>query len=200
MEKVTCAICGKEINKNEAYLDGSFWLCKDCDIEATLDRLPSSMMSMPFVVTKRICASTKGWQFLTSSYPNRHKDKRTFGSMDGIFMKGLLPGLKANEADMIMDGKPDPRQGIEVDVHICRVKQKGWHKVWVFGYSKMSRMVTPTKPKNVRQTEYGTRAIVSHGTMYVSTWVDRDYFPDMPDGAVFPVYMKVTRKQPKITV
>ena len=196
MEKVTCAICGKEIDKSEAVMDGSFWLCKQCDTEQTIEKLPSSMMSMPFVVTKRICNSTHGVQFLTSAFPNRSRDKETFEGMDGLFMKDLLPDLKDDEADHLnMDGKPDPSQGIEVDVHFCRIKQEGWHEVWVFGFRGCSRMVTPFEPKKVKKTSHGTSAVTKHGTMYISTWVDRDYFPDMPAGEVFPVYMKVTRKE-----
>lgn len=192
--KVECARCGKVIEKSEAVADGTFLLCKECDQEATIERLPDVRATMTFHVTKRICASTNGMQFLTSGYPNRRKDRRYFSSMDGLFIENLLPDLKRNEADYMIDGKPDPCQGIEVDVYFSRVKQEGWHEVFVFGYRGKSRLVTPFEPQDMHPGKECTHATVKHGSMYVSTWCDRDYFEYMPEGAVFPVYMKVERK------
>ena len=101
------------------------------DINTLIEQLPDPHMSMPFKVRKRICASTNGYQFLTSGYPNRNnKNKAEFSSVDGIFVKGLLPGLRWNEHTT----NNDNRQGIPVDVHISRISQDGWQKMWVFGY------------------------------------------------------------------
>ena len=167
------------------------------DVQTLIDRLPDAHNSMAFVVKKRICKSIKNMQFLTSGFPNRSKDKKTFNSVDGIYMPDLLPGLKANEADYTYSDrkKPDPRQGIEVCVHISRVKQEGWTQMYVFGFNRESRLLTPYMPENVRKYKYGTKAKVRHGSMYISTWCDRDYFPNMEDGEIFPVYVKVTRKE-----
>lgn len=196
MSKVTCAICGKSIEKEDAVIDNGCYLCKECDIEQSIERLPDKNSTATFKVTKRICASTKGMQFLTSGYPNRSKwDKRKFCSMDGLFSKGLLPDLQPNETDFFKsDGKPDPRQGIEVDVYISRVEHEGWHKMWVYGTRAKSRLLTPNEPKNVRRDGDSTRALLSGGAMYVDTWCEKDYFPYMEDDAKFPVFVKVTRK------
>lgn len=194
---VQCARCGKQIEKEEAIFDDGFYLCKECDYEAMIERLPSEHSAMTFKVTKRICKSIGNTHFLTSSYPNRSKDKKSFSCVDGLFMDNLLPGLKANEADFknSIEKKLDPRQGIEVDVHISRVKQEGWHEMWVFGYRGASRMLTPFKPRRVRRKGDSTCALTKHGSVYISHWCKRDYFPDIPEGEVFPVYMKVTRKE-----
>lgn len=205
MEIIECARCGKEIAKSDAFIDHNFYVCKECYDEILIDELPDSRSLMEFVVTKRICASTRGVQFLCSGYPNRNEhDKRKFYSTDGIFMKNLLPDLERNEADhCIYVGekkrpKTDPRQGIEVDVHISRAPHDGWHEAWVFGGNRgKSRMLTPEEPEKVRATEYGVKAMISHGAMYISTWCERDYFEYMPSDAVFKVYFKVTRKEAK---
>ena len=109
----------------------------------------------------------------------------------------MLPDLKANEADYEIDGKLDPRQGIEVDVYFSRIKQKGWHEMWVYGYRGKSRVVTPFEPQDVRPGKECTYATIKHGSMYISSWCDRDYFDYMPEGAVFKVYMTVKRKEKK---
>lgn len=120
--------------------------------------------------------------------------------MDGLYEKGLLPDLKSNEADYKAGNKLDPRQGIEVEVLISRVKQEGFREMWVFGYRAESRLITPFKPEKVRRTKNGTSAKVKHGSMYISTWCEKDYFPDVPEGEVFPVYMKVQRKKTIIQI
>ncbi len=160
------------------------------DINILIEQLPDSHISMPFKVRKRICTSTNGYQFLTSSYPNRNnKNKAEFYSADGLFAKGLLPGLKWYEHT----ANNDNRQGILVDVHISRIQQDGWQKMWVFGYTPKNRLLTPNEPQNVRRGKNKTIATVSGGSMYISTWGERDYFPDMESGSVFPVYVKVER-------
>ena len=160
------------------------------DINTLIEQLPDPHMSMPFKVRKRICASTNGYQFLTSGYPNRNnKNKAEFSSVDGIFVKGLLSGLRWNEHTT----NNDNQQGIPVDVYISRISQDGWQKMWVFGYEPKSRLLTPNRPQNVRRGKNKTIATVSGGSMYISTWCERDYFPDIKSGSVFSVYVKVER-------
>lgn len=163
------------------------------DVQDLIERLPDAHISMPFVVNKRICASTNGWQFITSSYPNRSKDRNTFNSMDGMFGKGFLRGLKVNEADCVFDGKQDPRQGIGVRLHISRIKQAGWKEMYIFGYN--SRLLSPVMPLKVKKTKDGTSSITPYGCIYISSKYERDYFKDMEDGAIFPVYVKIERKE-----
>lgn len=152
-------------------------------------------MEKTFTMTKRICAASDGYQFLTSGYPNRYRDKATFDSVDGIFAKRpLLKDLKPNEYDQTRDGKPLPNQGIEVDFTISRAPRKGSRKMWVFGFLGRSRLITQYKPKDVRRGNDSTIAKTKLGSIYVDNWCRKDYFPDMPEGAVFPIYVTVTRK------
>ena len=153
-------------------------------------------MQDELIFTKRICASTKGTQFLTSGYPNRARDRRRFSSVDGIFSKGLLKDLQRDEADhAYRDGdKPDPRQGIEIDLHISRKRKFGYRKWYVYGFLGRSRLITQYEPLDVHRGKDSTIATIKQGSMYIDNWCLKDYFPDMPEGSVFPVWVKVTRK------
>ena len=74
-------------------------------------------MANEITLTKRICVASDGYQFLTSGFPNRSKNKKTFDSVDGLFVKKpLLDDLRATESDM--EGDPRGRQGIQVDFTI----------------------------------------------------------------------------------
>lgn len=151
-------------------------------------------METEFIVKKRICNSTDGFQFLTSGYPNRSKDKKTFNSMDGLWAKDLLPDLKDNETDhKDPDGKLDSRQGIQVNVHVSSEPKDDYELMFVFGFLGRSRLITPFAPKNVRKGKDSTIADISHGAMYIDTWCCKDYFPEIPEGTTFPIYIKVTR-------
>ena len=44
-------------------------------------------------------------------------------------------------------------------------------------------------------TEDGCTAMIKLGSMYLDNWCQTDYFPDIAAGSVFPVYVKVTRKE-----
>ena len=152
------------------------------------------MAENQITLTKRICMADSGYQFLTSGFPNRSRDKKTFDSVDGLFVKKpLLADLKANETDM--EGDSRGRQGIEVDFTIYRTRRRGTRKWWVFGYRSKSRAITQYKPLSVTPTEDGCTVVVKHGTMYLDNWCCHDYFPDIAAGSVFPVYVKVTRKE-----
>ena len=148
-------------------------------------------------LTKRICMADSGYQFLTSGFPNRSRDKKTFDSVDGLFIKKpILEDLRPTETDM--EGDSRGRQGIEVDFTIYRTRRRGTRKWWVFGYRSASRAITQYKPLSVTPTEDGCSVVVKHGTMYLDSWTCKDYFPDIPAGEVFPVYVKVTRKEKEI--
>ena len=98
------------------------------------------MAENQITLTKRICMASDGYQFLTSGFPNRSRDKKTFDSVDGLFIK---------------------------------------------------------KPilEDLRPTEDGCSAMVKLGTLYLDSWCCTDYFPDIPAGTIFPVWVKVTRKE-----
>ena len=56
-------------------------------------------MQTPITLTKRICTADDGYQFLTSGFPNRSRDKRTFDSVDGLFVKKpLIADLRPTES------------------------------------------------------------------------------------------------------
>ena len=156
-------------------------------------------METEFVVKKRICTAADGFQFLTSGFPNRHRnDHKVFKSMDGLWSRDLLPGLKSNEYDMLdQNGNPDTSQGIEVNVHISRELKEGYRHMWVFGFCGRSRLITEFKPLNVRRGKNSTIAEVKQGDVYIEHWCNRDHFPDIPEGAIFPVYVKVKRIEPE---
>ena len=150
-------------------------------------------MTTPITLTKRICAASDGYQFITSGFPNRSRDKKTFDSVDGLFVrKPLIENLRATEADI--EGDPRGRQGIEVDFTIYRTRRRGTRKMWVFGFLGRSRAITQYKPLSVTPTEDGCTAVVKLGTMYLDSWCQKNYFPDIPAGTVFPVWVKVKRK------
>ena len=152
------------------------------------------MATNPITLTKRICMADSGYQFLTSGFPNRSRDKKTFDSVDGLFIKKpILEDLRPTESDM--EGDSRGRQGIEVDFTIYRTRRRGTRKWWVFGYRSKSRAITQYKPLSVTPTEDGCSVVVKHGTMYLDSWTCKDYFPDIAAGSVFPVYVKVTRKE-----
>ena len=152
------------------------------------------MATNPITLTKRICMASDGYQFLTSGFPNRSRDKKTFDSVDGLFIKKpILEDLRPTETDM--EGDPKGRQGIQVDFTISRTRRRGTRKWWVFGVRSKSRAITQYKPREVTPTEDGCTAMIKHGSMYLDEWTCKDYFPDIPAGSVFPVYVKVTRKE-----
>ena len=152
------------------------------------------MAENQITLTKRICMASDGYQFLTSGFPNRSRDKKTFDSVDGLFIKKpILEDLRPTETDM--EGDSRGRQGIEVDFTIYRTRRRGTRKWWVFGYRSASRAITQYKPRDVKPGEDSTIATVKHGTMYLDNWCCHDYFPDIAAGSVFPVYVKVTRKE-----
>ena len=152
------------------------------------------MAENQITLTKRICMADSGYQFLTSGFPNRSRDKKTFDSVDGLFIKKpILEDLRPTETDM--EGDSRGRQGIQVDFTIYRTRRRGTRKWWVFGYRSKSRAITQYKPLSVTPTEDGCSVVVKHGTMYLDNWCQTDYFPDIAAGSVFPVYVKVTRKE-----
>ena len=150
-----------------------------------------------FVVTKRIAAATHGFQFLTSGYPNRNRRGNGFESVDGLYAEKLLQGLKKTEADYSYEegGVPDPRQGIEVDVIVRDEPAEGFRQMWCYGFLGRSRLITPFEPKDVKRGKDCTIATIKHGSMYLSSWCEKDYFPEIPEGKVFPVWIKVQRKE-----
>lgn len=87
------------------------------------------------------------------------------------------------------------RQGIEVDMHISRQPKEGYREMWCFGFVGRSRCITQYKPQEVSRGVDCTNATVKHGSVYVDLWCEYDRFPDMPEGSVFPVYVKITRKE-----
>ena len=154
------------------------------------------MAENQITLTKRICMADSGYQFLTSGFPNRSRDKKTFDSVDGLFIKKpILEDLRHTESDI--DGDRRGRQGIQVDFTISRTWRKGMRKMWVFGYRSKSRAITQYKPLSVTPTEDGCSAMVKLGTLYLDSWCCTDYFPDVPAGTIFPVWVKVTRKEGK---
>ena len=69
-------------------------------------------MPAAITLTKRICAASDGYQFLTSGFPNRSRDKKTFDTVDGLFVRRpLLEDLRPTESDI--QGDTRGRQGIE---------------------------------------------------------------------------------------
>ena len=145
-------------------------------------------------LTKRICMASDGYQFITSGFPNRSRDKKTFDSVDGMFVKKpMIEDLRATETDMEGDSKG--RQGIQVDFTIYRTRRRGTRKMWIFGVRSKSRAITQYKPREVTPTEDGCTAMIKLGSMYLDNWCQTDYFPDIAAGSVFPVYVKVTRKE-----
>ena len=151
------------------------------------------MTDNQITLSKRICMADSGYQFVTSGFPNRSRDKKTFDSVDGLFVrKPLLADLKATETDM--EGDSRGRQGIVVDFIVRRTYRKGYRKMWVFGYRSASRAITQYKPREVTPTEDGCTAMIKLGSMYLDNWCQTDYFPDIPAGTVFPVWVKVERK------
>lgn len=155
-------------------------------------------MEKEIVMEKRLCKTTwDEYQFLTSGYPNRNDKRKQFESTDGMWATDFLPDLKDDEADHAYPKgeKPDPRQGIEVEMHISREPKEGYREMWVFGFVGRSRCITQFKPRSVKRGVECTQATIKHGSVYVDLWCSQDYFPDMPEGSVFPVYVKITRKE-----
>ena len=151
-------------------------------------------MNSPIILTKRICMASDGYQFLTSGFPNRSWDKKVFDSVDGLFIqKPVLADLRSTESDL--EGDPKGRQGIEVNLTIRRTYCKGYRKWWVFGYRGASRALTQYKPRQVEPTENGCMALVKLGSLYLDNWCQKDYFPDIAAGSIFPVWVKVTRRE-----
>lgn len=149
---------------------------------------------MRFRVKKRICATKiekdgKVMQFLTSGFPNRKECGTEFSSMDGLWGYDFLQDLKYDECDC----ENDPNQGIEVMVDISRIHFEGSREMWVAGFKGTSRSMTPYKPENVKQKEDGMSWRIKQGSIYLSTGCDKDYFPDVEEGEVFPVWMRVRR-------
>ena len=72
-------------------------------------------MPATITLTKRICAASDGYQFLTSGFPNRSRDKKTFDTVDGLFVRRpLLPDLRPTESDIQGDTRdyfPDQPAG-----------------------------------------------------------------------------------------
>ena len=152
------------------------------------------MQDQEFTVRKRICTAADGYQFLTSGFPNRSRDGKTFRSVDGLWAIDLLPDLKPREADMENPNvKRSPRQGIAVDLHVSRVEREGWRQMWVFGFVGRSRCITEHKPRSVERGEDSTIAEIKNGSVYIESWCSCDHFPDIAEGSVFPVWVKVTR-------
>lgn len=148
------------------------------------------------VETKRLCKTTwDEYQFLTSSYPNMDEKGKMFHSTDGMWATDFLPDLQLGESDYMTDGKPNPRQGIEVDMHISREPKEGYRQMWCYGFLGRSRCITQYKPRNVKRGVESTIATIKHGSVYVDLWCEYDRFPDVPEGEVFPVYVKITRKE-----
>lgn len=151
-------------------------------------------MTNQITLTKRICMADAGYQFITSGFPNRSRDKKTFDSVDGMFIqKPLIDNLRATESDI--EGDTRGRQGIQVDFIIYRTRRRGTRKMWVFGYRSKSRALTQYKPRQVTPTEGGCTAMIKLGSMYLDNWCQTDYFPDIPAGETFPVYVKAKRKE-----
>ena len=153
----------------------------------SIDPMPATI-----TLTKRICAASDGYQFLTSGFPNRSRDKKTFDTVDGLFVRRpLLPDLRPTESDI--QGDTRGRQGIQVALTLRRTYRPGHRKMWVFGFRSQSRCLTQYKPRAVTPTDGGCTALVKLGTLYLDEWTTRDYFPDQPAGEIFPVWVKVER-------
>ena len=152
------------------------------------------MQDQEFTVRKRICTAADGYQFITSGFPNRSRGGKTFESVDGLWAIDLLPDLKPREAYIENpNGKRSPRQGIAVDLHVSRVEREGWRQMWVFGFCGRSRCITEHKPRSVERGKDSMIAEIKNGSVYIEQWCNRDYFPDIAEGSVFPVWVKVTR-------
>lgn len=152
------------------------------------------MNEQEFTVRKRICTAADGFQFVTSGFPCRRRGGKTFESVDGLWVIDLLPGLKPREADMENpNGSRSPRQGIAVDFHVSREPKDGYRKMWVFGFKGSSRCITEYKPRSVERGEDSTIAEIKNGSVYIEQWCNCDHFPDIAEGSVFPVWVKVTR-------
>ncbi len=155
-------------------------------------------MSEELVMEKCLCKTTwDEYQFLTSGYPNRNDKRKLFESTDGMWATDFLHDLKDGDADLAFyhGDTPNPRQGIKVDMHISREPKDGYREMWVFGFVGRSRCITQYKPQDVSRGIDCNKADIKHGSVYVDLWCERDYFPDMPEGAVFPIYVKITRKE-----
>jgi len=151
------------------------------------------MPQTPITLTKRICTAADGYQFLTSGFPNRSRDKSTFDSVDGLFVKKpLIADLRPTESDI--DGDSRGRQGIEVSLTIYPTRRRGTRKWWVFGTLGRSRALTQYRPRDITPTDGGCTAMVKLGTLYLDNWCCKDYFPAVPAGETFPVWVKVERK------
>ena len=62
-------------------------------------------MADKITLTKRICVASDGYQFLTSGFPNRSKNKKTFDSVDGLFVKKpLLDDLQPLPDVLLVNG------------------------------------------------------------------------------------------------
>jgi hypothetical protein len=157
------------------------------------------MTDQEFTVRKRICTAAEGYQFITSGFPNRSRGGRAFESVDGLWAIDLLPGLGPREADMENpNGNRSPRQGIAVDLHVSRVEMDGYRKMWVFGFVGRSRCITEHRPRSVERGEDSTIAEIKNGSVYIEQWQDRDHFPDIAEGSVFPVWVRVERIKEKV--
>jgi len=152
------------------------------------------MTSQEFTVRKRICTAADGYQFITSGFPNRSRGGRAFESVDGLWAIDLLPGLKPREADMENpNGNRSPRQGIAVDLHVSRVERDGYRKMWVFGFVGRSRCTRSTGRGAWSVARTRRPEVIRNGSVYIEQWQDRDHFPDIAEGSVFPVWVRVER-------
>jgi hypothetical protein len=50
----------------------------------------------------------------------------------------------------------------------------------------------------VERGEDSTIAVIKNGSVYIEHWQDRDHFPDIAEGSVFPVWVRVERINEKV--
>jgi len=61
------------------------------------------------------------------------------------------------------------------------------------GFPNRSRCITEYRPRSVERGEDSTIAVIRNGSVYIEQWQDRDHFPDIAEGEVFPVWVRVER-------
>lgn len=119
-------------------------------------------------------------QFLGSGYINRQSDGISCKcSPDAVFVPNLLPDLKYSEGE------------IEVDCTICLEQTEGAIQMWCFG--RKTRCISLTKPELCKMSEESDTYKNLNSYMYLDRGTRTKYFTQIPDGIIFPVYVKVNR-------
>lgn len=121
-------------------------------------------------------------QIIGSGYINRRPDGESCNcSPDALFAPALLPDLGYDEGE------------IEVNCTISLDEFEGSTPMWCFGQKYRTRCISLVKPVFVRSDKDADTYRNLPSYMYLDCWCENVYFANIPEGAIFPVFIKVER-------